>query len=180
MTAFRKLLPTDLPQFVAHLLALDLNDRRRRFQGFVCDDSVVEHGRHIDWFRTVLIGHFTSGRLTGVAELVFDRTWQPHSAEAAVTVEQALQGQGIGTELTRRAAIVARNRGAEEMTMLCLTENRPMQRIARRLTRELHFEGGSIEAKLPLARANPLSFWLEAMQDGSGALMSLGDGLLAA
>src|SRR5262249_26719335 len=129
MTCYRKLLPTEAGQFSRHLLALSLPDRRMRFQGAVSDYGVERRCRRLDWFRMVAVGFFVDGRLRGVAEVCFDRSLWPREAEIAVTVETPWQGRGIGTELTRRAVMVARNRGAARVTMLCLVENQRMRRI---------------------------------------------------
>lgn len=180
MTAYRKLIPTDLPELVRHLQELEPEDRRRRFQGGVSDEAIAVRCQRIDWLRTVLIGRFAAGRLEAVAEVAFDRVFGPIEAEVAVTVEHGLQGRGVGTELMRRAVVSARNRGAKTLRMICLTENQAMQRIARRLTEELHFEPGGVEASVQLARPNALSWWQEALQDGSGAWLSVTDQLLAA
>jgi RimJ/RimL family protein N-acetyltransferase len=179
MASYRKLLPGDARQLVRHLLALSPDERRLRFQGGVSDLTIERHGRRLDWFRAVVIGYFVDGRLRGAAELVFERSLCPREAELAVTVETPWQGRGVGTELTRRAITIARNRGAGRLTMLCLVENRPMRRIARKLDSALHFEGGAIEADLGLRRATPWTVFEELIQDGAGGLTAVTDGLLA-
>src|SRR5262249_19711436 len=121
---------------------------------------------------------WNAGRLRGVAELYFDRSLMPHAAELAVTVQTAWQGRGIGTELTRRAVMVARNRGAERVIMLCLVENAPMRRIAGKLTDALRYDGVAVSADLGLHRATPLSLLEELVQDGTGGWSAMTDRLL--
>jgi GNAT superfamily N-acetyltransferase len=164
MICTRKLLPSEAGQLSRHLLALTPADRRMRFQGGLSDYAIERRCRRIDWFRTVAIGHFVAGRLRGVAEVCFERSLWPREAEIAVTVETPWQGRGIGTELTRRAVTVARNRGAVRVTMLCLVENQRMRRIARHLG---------------LGRATPLSLLDEWLQDGTGGWSAVADRLLA-
>jgi GNAT superfamily N-acetyltransferase len=56
-----------------------------------------------------LVGE-TSGRIVAVAHFYRDPK-RPERAEAAFTVEDALQGQGIGTRLLERLADIARAKG---------------------------------------------------------------------
>jgi RimJ/RimL family protein N-acetyltransferase len=176
---FRKLLPTDADQLRRHLLALSPGERRLRFHGVVADAVIERRCRRIDWFRTVAIGWWSAGRLRGAAELYFDRSLWPHEAELAVTVETPWQGRGVGTELTRRAVMAARNRGAARVIMLCLVENAPMRRIARKLTGALRYDGAAVAADVGLGRATPLSLLEELLQDGTGGWSAVADRLLA-
>jgi RimJ/RimL family protein N-acetyltransferase len=178
MATYRKLLPTEVAQLRRHLLRLTPDERRMRFQGGVADASIERLCGQIDWFRTVVVGHFVDGRLRGAAHSVLDRSLCPHAVEVAVTVETAWQGRGVGTELTRRAITTARNRGAQRLIMLCLVENRPMRQIARKLESALHFEGGTIEADLGLRRATPWTLLEELVQDGAGGWTAAADRLL--
>jgi RimJ/RimL family protein N-acetyltransferase len=173
--AFRKLSPADRTRIESHLLALDADDRASRFQGYLSDDAVRDHVRRLNWFQTAVIGYEESGKLRGVAEVAFDRYPMSRSAEMAVTVESAWQGRGVGSELAYRAITIARNRGARRLEMLCLTENRRMQRIAKRLSSVLDYSPGSVEAAVGLARATPMSLWLEAVQDGASSLLTVFD-----
>jgi RimJ/RimL family protein N-acetyltransferase len=175
---FRKLLPTDADQLRRHLLALSPAERRMRFHGAVADAVIERRCRRIDWFRTVAIGYVVAGRLRGAAELYFDRSLWPREAELAVTVETPWQGRGVGTELTRRAVMVARNRGAERIVMLCLVENQPMRRIASKLAGALRHDGGAVAADVGLRRATPLSLLEELVQDGTGGWSAVADRLL--
>ena len=63
--------------------------------------------------------------------------------------------------------------------MLCLIENQPMRRIARKLTDALRFEGGAIAADLGLAAATPLSVLEEIVLDGAAGWTAAGERWLA-
>lgn len=170
---YRKLLPTDAGRLRDHLLALTADERRMRFHGQVADSVIDRHCAGLDWFRTVVVGCFVDGRLHGAAEIAFDRSLWPSSAEVAVTVEAPWQGRGIGTELTRRAVTVARNRGAYRLIMLCLIENLRMRMIARKLRSALNFEDGTVEADLDLRGATPWTLFEELFQDGTAGWMAM-------
>jgi RimJ/RimL family protein N-acetyltransferase len=179
MASYRKLLPTELAELRRHLLRLTPDERRMRFHGGVTDGSIDRLCGQLDWFRTVVVGYFVAGRLRGVAQLGFDRFLCPRTVEVAVTVETGWQGRGVGTELTRRAVMRARNRGTERLIMLCRVENRPMRQIARKLDGVLHIEGGTVEADLGLRRATPWTMLEELVQDGAGGWSAAADRLLA-
>jgi len=179
MALYRKLLPPEAAQLRRHLLRLTPDERRMRFQGAVADRSIELLCRQLDWFRTVVVGYFVDGKLRGVAQLAFDRSLCPRAVEVAVTVETAWQGAGVGTELARRAVVIARNRGTRRLIMLCLVENRPMRQIARKLAGALHFEGGTVEADLGLRQATAWTLLEELVQDGAAGWNAAADQLLA-
>jgi GNAT superfamily N-acetyltransferase len=86
-------------------------------------------------------------------------------AELAVTVEDAWQDHGIGTELLRRAIGHARNRGLKSLYMICLTDNRRMQAVARKFEGELSFEGSQVEADIVVPFPTQMSLLAEILGD---------------
>jgi GNAT superfamily N-acetyltransferase len=179
MASYRKLLPTEAAQLRRHLLRLTPEERWLRFQGGVADAGIERLCSRIDWSATVAIGYFVDGRLRGVAQAMFDTGVCPQAVEVAVTVETAWQNRGVGTELTRRAVTVARNRGAKHLVMLCLVGNQRMRQIARKLDGALVFGGGgTIAADLGLRRATPWTLLEELVQDGAGGWSAVADRLL--
>lgn len=173
MPVIRKILPTELPLYRAHLLRLDRADRYARFAGTVSDESLARHCATIDWTRTTLIGAFLNGELRAALELCGDRVLWPNEAEFGVSVERELQGRGVGSTLIRRALTVARNRSIGRVHMLCLAENIRMRALARRFGGRIAMEYGEITARFDLPAPNQFSFALEALEDGSGAFNSM-------
>jgi len=166
MRVYRKLLPIEGPLFHAHLARLSPDDRVSRFSGGVSQASLSEHVRRFDWRTGWLIGCFEDGHLRGVAELHWlDPGWS-WRAELAITVEAAWQDLGIGTELLRRSIIHARNRGLKSLSMICLTDNRRMQAIARKFEGELDFEGSQVEADIAVPFPTQFTLLAEALSDG--------------
>lgn len=180
MIVYRKLRPPDRAALTRHLLDLAPADRRMRFQSALADTAVEAYVARIDWSRTIIIGCFVEGRLRGVGEAALDQALWPRAAELAVSVETEWQGRGIGRELARRAANAARNRGTRSLTMICLTENRKMQRIARGLSGTLAFVDGAIAAEVDIVAPTPLSLLQEAVEDGQGAWLYLAEALRVA
>src|SRR5262245_27875170 len=146
MASYRKLLPFESGTLAGHLLRLAPGDRRMRFAAMIGDDAIRAHGRSIDWTRTAVIGFFADGVLRGAAELALERAGPGGAAEFAVTVEAPWQDSGVGTELTRRAIVAARNRGVRRLWMLCLSDNARMRRIAVRFRGRLAFDEGFTRA----------------------------------
>ncbi|CAO3446692.1 GNAT family N-acetyltransferase [Azospirillum largimobile] len=181
MPVIRKIMPTELPQYRAHLLRLDRADRYARFTGTLSDEAVERHCAAIDWGRTVLLGAFENGVLRGVVELCGDRILWPDQAEFGISVESELQGKGVGSTLVRRILTVARNRGIRHVHMMCLAGNVRMRALARRFGGRLALDGGEVAALFELPPPNQFSLALEALEDGSGAFNSIlsGNAILA-
>ncbi|CAK0771201.1 N-acetyltransferase [uncultured Gammaproteobacteria bacterium] len=175
MTAYRKLLPTELFRYRDHLLRLDAEDRHARFAGTVSDDSIRRHCKGLDWTNTVVIGYFDQGELRGASELRFESGLRPERAELAFSIEKPFQNHGMGASLMRRALTVARNRGIETIDIICLMENRRMQRLARKYSKYVVTECGEVDVSIPLNRASPVSVMLETIEDGAGAVSTLMD-----
>ncbi len=84
------------------------------------------------------------GRIVAIAQY-FRLPKQPERAEVAFTVEDALQGQGIGTRLLERLAEIARARGIRTFEAEVLAPNRRMIDVFRNCgfaARERRIEGG--------------------------------------
>ncbi len=173
MPIIRKILPTELPQYRAHLLRLDRTDRYARFTGTLSDEAVERHCAAIDWGRTVILGAFEDGVLRGAVELCGDRILWPQQAEFGVSVESVLQGKGVGSTLVRRILTVARNRGIRHVHMMCLSENVRMRALARRFAGRLALDSGEITSRFELPPPNQFSLALEALEDGTGAFNSI-------
>jgi GNAT superfamily N-acetyltransferase len=172
MHVFRKLVPAEIGLFHDHLLRLTPEDRHCRFSGSVSDFVIAEHCARIDWFRTVVIGCFIDGDLRGAAELRLDDSRVGWRSELAVTVERDWQDQGNGTELLRRSITVCRNRGIRSIYMICLLENRRMQRIARRFEGDLVLGDGEAEAQIALPFPDPFTVAREALDEGAAWMLA--------
>lgn len=166
MPVYRTLIPAESARYRAHLLRLAPDDRRARFMGAVADESLIRHVQRISWTSTLVVAAIHRGEVRAAAELrLGDGPDSP--AELAVSVEADWQGQGIGKALTRRIMTMARNRGARQLTMICLSENRRMQRIADRLMGPCRWEDGDIVSTVFLPPPTPLSLTQEIIDTGA-------------
>jgi hypothetical protein len=95
--------------------------------------------------------------------------------EAAFSVEQPWQEQGIGTELMGRVIRAARNRGVQHLCVSCLAENAKMRTIASKHEAELRFEYGEVIGEIIPEGPNYFSLLAEAVDDRFGYMMAVLD-----
>ncbi|MBL8670108.1 MAG: GNAT family N-acetyltransferase [Alphaproteobacteria bacterium] len=180
MIQIRILSPADLPLIEAHLLRLAPEDRRLRFGFPLKDDAVRAHCRALPWPHALLFGHVQAGVLLGLGMLAWDAgvaraDWR-RDGELAVTVDRAARRQGIGAALTKVVVLAARNRWLRRLHIHYLTENLPMQALARTLHPVVTVEAGESEASLELAPPTQMSMaqeWLTEIGGWSDAMLDL-------
>jgi acetate---CoA ligase (ADP-forming) len=107
----------------------------------------------VDYDRQFALIGETAGRIVAVAHY-FRLPKRPDRAEVAFTVEDALQGQGLGTRLLERLAEIARARGITTFEAEVLGHNRRMIDVFRNCgfeTIERRFESGVERIVLSIA-----------------------------
>jgi len=164
----RKLWMGESEAYRDHLLRLDRESRHRRFSGTVSDDFVARHVETINDFSVVLHGFFVDGILRGAAELRSIGSLFTREGEAAFSIEQPWQSQGVGSALLERTLLSARNRGIRSLHMHCLAENRRMQQLARKFEAGLKFDFGSVVGEVDPPRYTALCILREAITDTHG------------
>lgn len=163
----RKLHAADLVLFRDHLLRLDSDTRQKRFAMGASDDFIRSYVQTSISIDTVIHGYFENGIVRGVGELrLVGRS--RFDAEAAFSVEQPWQAQGVGSVLLGRTLLTARNRGIRRLYMNCLATNRHMQRLAKRFGAELEFDSGDVVGLVVPEYASAASFLKEAVSDSYG------------
>lgn len=161
--SFRRLWPGDDERLLAHFRRLDDESRRLRFGRAVTDDVLARYCEETDWLRAVMLGYFVDGELRGLGELRRLPGPEQRTGEFAVTVETPWRGRGVGTRLLRRLVVLARNRGIDAVYMLCLLDNRPVQRIASKLSASLSLSWGEVEGRIELGGPSLASHFDEAV-----------------
>ncbi len=160
------------PELLAHFLALGEEDRYLRFGYAASDAQIKAYVTRIDFLRDEVFGVFNR-KLELIAAAHIALSCQPKQAcqaEFGVSVLESGRGKGIGTRLFRRAAMFARNRGIEILTMQCLTQNAAMMRIARRAGMEVQVEGSETEACLKVPQRGIFSHLDEWVENATGQL----------
>jgi RimJ/RimL family protein N-acetyltransferase len=169
----RKLWFTETEKFRDHLLRLDKESRRMRFGMAVDDDFIRKYAERTGQFKSVIYGHFVGREMHAAAELrMIGDSWNGE-AEAAFSVERDYQDSGVGTDLLGRIIVSARNRGVTRLYMNCLSENRKMQRVAKKYEAELFFDHGDVVGQLKPSLPTPLSMWTEAVDNSNGFVMAI-------
>ena len=171
--AIRKLWAGEAGEYRDHLLRLDRESRYRRFSGAVSDEFVARHAAGAFEPGTVVHGFFVEGTLRGTAELRPYGRALARAGEAAFSVEQPWQSQGVGSVLLQRTLLSARNRGIKSLHMHCLAENKRMQQLARKFEADLHFDFGSVVGEVDPPRSTPLSLLREALVDAHGVAATI-------
>jgi GNAT superfamily N-acetyltransferase len=169
----RKLWPTEMQKFRDHMMRLDADSRRMRFGMAVDDAFIAGYAERADFIKSVIYGFFVGGDMRAAAELRSIGEGWGQEAEAAFSVEAEYQDTGVGTDLLGRIILAARNRGIERLYMNCLSENRKMQRVARKYEAELHFDHGEVVGQVRTTGPTPASLWSEAIDDSSGFVMAV-------
>ncbi len=125
----RHIQPTDKEELRRGFLALSPESRYRRFFGAVdLDERALAYLTEVDGVDHVAIVATTesldlkSERGIGVARFIRSKTDRA-AAEAAVTVVDDMQLQGVGTLLTRALALAAHERGIERFRCEVLESN---------------------------------------------------------
>jgi GNAT superfamily N-acetyltransferase len=149
----RRLYAHERTAYAAHLKRLGTEDRRLRFARSGVGDEVIDEYVAGIAAGDLILAAFDGDRLAGGAHVALSGA----VAEVGVSVDEAYRADGIGSALLRQAAAFARNRHAEKLYTLCLSDNRSMVALARRTGMEVHFQGGEAEAFLDLPPPDPLT-----------------------
>ena len=147
----RLLRRSELPQFQAHLLRLDPESRRDRFNGPTNDAFVAAYAERSFRDGAIVIGYVEDGEVLGAAEL-HERPEDPEpTGEIAFSVERRLQHRGLGALLFARLIESARAFGYERLRVTTHPHNTAMKRLAGRFNASLRFEDGETVGTIDLA-----------------------------
>ena len=147
----RQLRPSDQLRFSAHLLRLDAESRRDRFNGSINDSFIDAYADRSFHDGTTVIGYLEGDEVLGAAEL-HERPDEFHpTAEIAFSVERNRQHMGIGGKLFARLIAHAHALGYTRLRVTTHADNRAMKALARRFEAHLTFEAGEAVGTILLA-----------------------------
>ncbi len=149
--AIRELHPHDRDALRAFFLALNEDDRYRRFGRAMSHDALIAYVERIDFADThVLAAYDRRADMVGVLELA-----QLHDGvcEIAVVVGHTKRGSGIGKALMDRALLKAKVLGSPRVVLLCQVDNAAMRRLAKSAGLQSSEADGDVEGHLDLAPA---------------------------
>lgn len=138
----RQLRPSDQIRFRDHLLRLDPESRRDRFNGITDDEFISAYAERCFHGGATVIGYVEEGDVRGAAELHERADLPEPTGEIAFSVERALHHQGIGTQLFRRLIGHALAFGYEKLRVTTHSGNDAMKALARKFDARLTFDAG--------------------------------------
>jgi ribosomal protein S18 acetylase RimI-like enzyme len=148
------------PRILAHLLALDMNDRYLRFGYAAADDQIRRYVERIAFDRDEIFGVFNRRLdLIALAHLAYEPSVDTHpdrpsAAEFGVSVAVRGRGRGYGARLFDHAVLRARNRRVDTIVIHALSENVAMLKIVRNAGATIERTGVDSEAHLRLPPEN--------------------------
>lgn len=152
----RQLRPSDFPKFRDHLLRLDRESRRDRFNGGLDDAFVAAYAERSFHDGTTVIGYVEDDQVLGAAEL-HERPGQAEpTAEIAFSVEHYRQHRGIGGRLFARLILHALGLGYTRLLVTTHPDNAAMKALARRFNAKLSFAQGEAMGVVELDPATVL------------------------
>ena len=164
------------PRILAHLLALDTNDRYLRFGYAAGDEQIRRYVERIEFERDEIFGVFNRRlELIALAHLAYEPSvdsdpGRASAAEFGVSVALRGRGRGYGARLFDHAVLRARNRGVDTIVIHALSENVAMLRIVRNAGATLDHTGVEAEAHLRLPPENFASQRAGAVEQHLGEL----------
>jgi GNAT superfamily N-acetyltransferase len=150
----RTLTAAELPLLREHLLRLDPESRRQRFNGAVDNDFLTRYAMKND-AGAIIIGYFQDGVVRGAAELHRGQDSGDGVPEIAFSVERAARRFGIGSILFEKLLKEARQQGYARLRVTTNAENEAMRALARKFGTRLTFREGELTGLLDLAPAQP-------------------------
>jgi ribosomal protein S18 acetylase RimI-like enzyme len=172
----RSLSARQRPRILAHLLALDTNDRYLRFGYAAADDQIRRYVERIEFERDEIFGVFNRRlELVALAHLAYEPAvdagvQRPSAAEFGVSVALRGRGRGYGARLFDHAVLRARNRGVDIIVIHALSENVAMLRIVRNAGATIERTGADAEAHLRLPPENFASHQASHLEEQLGEM----------
>jgi len=152
----RQLRPSDLPRFRDHLLRLDTESRRDRFNGFADDTFVTAYAERCFAKGTTVIGYVEGDKVLGAAELHERPEIVEPTGEIAFSVERVLQHRGVGGRLFERLVANARWLGYTRLLVTTHPQNAAMKSLARKFNASLSFADGETVGVIELDPPAPV------------------------
>jgi GNAT superfamily N-acetyltransferase len=138
----RTLSPSEMPLLRDHLLRLDRDSRRNRFNGVVDDSFIKAYAARSARDGTIVVAYLTGGEVHGAAELHQPEKASSFLPEMAFSVERDVRRQGLGSKLFEKVLDAARRAGFERVRITTGSENEPMKALARKFGAHLTFAHG--------------------------------------
>jgi GNAT superfamily N-acetyltransferase len=146
----RVLATRELPLFREHLLRLDRESRRDRFNGSLDDDWVARYAEKSVHDGTVILAYFENGVVRGAAELHQADLSSDSLPEIAFSVESSVRRKGVGSILFTKLIGKARAMGYDKLRITTGAQNDAMRALANKFGARLSFRHGESTGNIDL------------------------------
>jgi GNAT superfamily N-acetyltransferase len=141
----------ELPLLRDHLLRLDPESRRDRFNGFLDDSFIERYAERCANDGTIIVAYIEDGTVRGAAELHPPEQGEDGLPEVAFSVEPCVRLRVVGSILFQRVISEARWKGYRKLRVTTGAQNHAMRALASKFGAHLVFRhgesSGTIEIK---------------------------------
>ncbi|MDB5501651.1 MAG: family N-acetyltransferase [Tardiphaga sp.] len=149
----RTLTARELPLFREHLLRLDRESRRDRFNGSLDDDFLARYAEKCVQDGTIILAYFEHDMVRGAAELHQPDLSADSLPEIAFSVESSVRRQGVGSILFTKLIAKARSMGYRSLRITTGAQNDAMRALANKFGARLSFRHGESTGNIDLTEA---------------------------
>jgi len=132
----------ELPLLRDHLLRLDPESRRDRFNGFLDDSFIERYAAKCAGDGTIIVAYMENGMVRGAAELHPPEPSDDILPEVAFSVEPCVRRRGVGSVLFKRVISEARWKGYRTLRVTTGAQNHAMRALASKFGAHLVFRHG--------------------------------------
>jgi GNAT superfamily N-acetyltransferase len=140
----------ELPLLRDHLLRLDSESRRDRFNGLMDDGFIERYAAKCADDGTVIIAYIDGGVVRGAAELHPPDQTPDSLPEIAFSVEACVRRQGVGSILFKKLIAEARSKGYHSLRITTGAQNQAMRALANKFGAHLTFRYGESTGSIDL------------------------------
>jgi RimJ/RimL family protein N-acetyltransferase len=146
----RSLINQELPLLRDHLMRLDPESRRDRFNGYADEGFIDRYSKKCAGDGTIIIAYFEDGEVHAAAELHQPDLSSDSLPEIAFSVEAYLRRKGVGSALFKQLIAVAKSLGYERLRITTGSQNQAMRGLANKFGAHLTFRRGESTGTIEL------------------------------
>jgi hypothetical protein len=143
----------ELPLLRDHLMRLDAESRRDRFNGHMYDEFIEHYAAKCADDGTIIIAYMENGIIRGAAELHPPGQSDDGVPEIAFSVEACVRRQGVGSILFKRLLSEARWKGYRRLRVTTGAGNEAMRALASKFGAHLVFRHGESTGTIEVSGA---------------------------
>jgi GNAT superfamily N-acetyltransferase len=166
----------ELPLLRDHLLRLDSESRRDRFNGFMDDSFIERYAAKCAGDGTIIVAYMENGMVRGAAELHPPDPSDESLPEVAFSVEPCVRRRGVGSVLFKRLISEARWKGYRTLRVTTGAQNHAMRSLASKFGAHLVFRHGESSGTIQVQQypqSNVAKLAIDAPLAAARAVMDL-------